>query len=155
MTIRGLETRVDPLLLSMVDFDVILGMDWLSPCHTVLDCHAKTMTLVMPGLTQIEWRGSLDYVPSKVISYLKTQRMVGKGCLSYLAFVTDDNAETPTIDSIPVVRDFLDVFLAKLSGMPPDWDIDFGIDLVPGTHPTSIPPYCMAPAELKKLKEQL
>ena len=86
VTIGGLETRADLLFLSMVDFDVILGMDWLSPCHAILDCHAKTVTLAMPGLPRIEWRGSLDYVPSRVISYLKAQRMVGKGCLSYLAF---------------------------------------------------------------------
>jgi len=39
--------------------------------------------------------------------------------------------------------------------MPPDMDIDFGIDLVPGTQPISITPYRMAPIELKELKEQL
>ncbi|XP_070005750.1 uncharacterized protein [Nicotiana sylvestris] len=65
VTIRRLETRVDLLLLSIVDFDVILGMDWLSPCHAVLDCHAKTVMLVMSGLPWIEWHGSLDYVPSR------------------------------------------------------------------------------------------
>ncbi|XP_070043157.1 uncharacterized protein [Nicotiana tomentosiformis] len=70
VTIGGLETRVDVLLLSMVDLDVILGMDWLS-CHAILDCHAKTMTLTMPELPRIEWRGSPYYVPSGVISYLK------------------------------------------------------------------------------------
>ncbi|XP_070040356.1 uncharacterized protein [Nicotiana tomentosiformis] len=48
--IGGLETRVDLILLDMVDFDVILGMDWLSPYHAILDCHAKTVTLVLPGL---------------------------------------------------------------------------------------------------------
>ncbi|XP_070029038.1 uncharacterized protein [Nicotiana sylvestris] len=41
------QTRVDLLLLDMVDFDVILGMDWLSPCHAILDYHAKTVTLAM------------------------------------------------------------------------------------------------------------
>ncbi|XP_070025180.1 uncharacterized protein [Nicotiana sylvestris] len=48
--IGGLETRVDLILLDMVDFDVILGMDWLSPYHAILDCHAKTVTLALPGL---------------------------------------------------------------------------------------------------------
>lgn len=47
-----------------------------------------------------------------MVSILKTQRMAGKGCLSYLAFVMDVSAETPTIDSVPVVRDFPDVFPA-------------------------------------------
>ncbi|XP_070011342.1 uncharacterized protein [Nicotiana sylvestris] len=109
----------------------------------------------MPGLPRIEWRGSLDYVPSRVISCLKAQRMVGKGCLSYLDFVRDVGADTRTIDSVPMVRDFLDVFPADLSGMSPDRDIGFGISLVSGTQPSSIPPYCMAAAKLKVLKEQL
>lgn len=78
VTIGALETRVDLVLLSMVDFSVILGMDWLSPCHAILDCHAKPLTLAIPGLPKVEWRGSLDYVPSRVTSYLKAQRMVGK-----------------------------------------------------------------------------
>ncbi|XP_070050627.1 uncharacterized protein [Nicotiana tomentosiformis] len=47
VVIGGFETRVHLLLLSIVDFDVILGMDWLSPYHAILDCHAKT---VMPRL---------------------------------------------------------------------------------------------------------
>ncbi|XP_070024784.1 uncharacterized protein [Nicotiana sylvestris] len=155
VTIGGLETRVDLLLLSMVDFDVILVMDWFSPSHAILDCEAKTVTFAMPGLPWIEWRSSLDYVPNRVISYLKSQRMVGKGCLSYLAFVRDVSAETPTNDSVPVVHDFLDMFPADLSGMLPNRDIDFGIDLVSGTQPISISPYHMAPTELKELTEQL
>ncbi|XP_070032067.1 uncharacterized protein [Nicotiana tomentosiformis] len=57
--------------------------------------------------------------------------------------------------SVPVVRDFLDVFLADLPGMPPNRDIDLGINLLSGTRPISIPPYHMAPVELNKLKEQL
>ncbi|XP_070031272.1 uncharacterized protein [Nicotiana tomentosiformis] len=132
VTIGGLEIQVDLLLLSMAHFDVILGMDWLSPCHVVLDCHAKTVMLAMPGFLRVEWSGSVDCVPSMVILYLKSQRMVEKGFLSYLAFVIDVGAETPTIDSIPVVRDFSDVFPADPLGMPSDRDIDFGIDLVPG-----------------------
>ncbi|XP_070046053.1 uncharacterized protein [Nicotiana tomentosiformis] len=43
VTIGSHETRVDLLLLDMVDFDVILGMDWLSPYHAILDYHAKTV----------------------------------------------------------------------------------------------------------------
>ncbi|XP_070029238.1 uncharacterized protein [Nicotiana sylvestris] len=127
-------------------------MDWLSPCRAFLDCHAKTVTLVIPGVARIEWRAMNDYVPSRVISFMKAQRMVGNGCLSYLAFVMDIRVETPSIDFVPVVRDFPDVFPAHLLGMPPDRDIDFGIDLVPGTQPISILPYRMAPA-LEGVKE--
>ncbi|XP_070032900.1 uncharacterized protein [Nicotiana tomentosiformis] len=132
-----------------------MGMDWLSPCYAILDFHAKTVTLTMSGLPKVEWRGSLYLVPSRVISNLKAQRMVGKGCLSYLAFVRDVDAYAPIIDSVPAVRDFPNVFPADLSGMPSDRDSDFGIDLVQGTQPISIPPYRIAPTELKELKEQL
>ncbi|XP_070014823.1 uncharacterized protein [Nicotiana sylvestris] len=59
VVIGGLETHVDLLLLDMVDFDVILGMDWLSPYHAILDCHAKTVTLALLGLPNLEWRGFL------------------------------------------------------------------------------------------------
>ncbi|XP_070023228.1 uncharacterized protein [Nicotiana sylvestris] len=138
----------------MVDF-VILGMDWLSPRRSILDCHAKIVTLAIPGVSQIEWRGETDYVPNRVISLLKSQCMVGKGCLSYVAFVRDVGAKTSSIDYAPVVRYFPDVFIADLPSMPLDRNIDFGIDLVPGTQPISIPPYHMAPSDLKELKEQL
>ncbi|XP_070017627.1 uncharacterized protein [Nicotiana sylvestris] len=144
LTIGGYETRVDLLLLNIVDFDVILGMDWLSPCHAVLDFHAKTVILAMSGVPRLEWRGFLDYVPSRVISHLKAQQMVVKRYLAYLAFVRYVSADTPTIESILLVRDFPDVFPIDLK------DIDFGIDLVLGTQPIFISPYCMAPIELKE-----
>jgi len=68
--------------------------------HAILYCHAKTVTLSMPGLPRLEWRGALDYVPSRVVSFLKAQRMVEKGCDAYLAFVRDVSADTPTIESV-------------------------------------------------------
>ncbi|XP_070024805.1 uncharacterized protein [Nicotiana sylvestris] len=155
VTIGGLETRVDLLLLCMVDFDVILRMDWLSPYRAILGCHAKIVMLAMPGVPRIEWRGSTDFIPSRVISFLKAHRMVGKGCVLYLDFVRDVSADTPSIDSIPIVRDFIDVFPAYLLGMPLNRDIDFGIDLVPVPQPISIIPYRMAPVELKEQLQEL
>ena len=65
--------------------------------------------------------------------------------MAYLAYVRDTTAETPAIDSVPVVREFPDVFPSDLPGMPPDRDIDFCIDLAPDTQPISVPLYLMAP----------
>ncbi|XP_050222329.1 uncharacterized protein LOC126672422 [Mercurialis annua] len=59
------------------------------------------------------------------------------------------------VHSVPIVNEFTDVFPEELPGLPPDRDIKFCIDVAPGTAPISIPPYRMAPAELKELKEQL
>ncbi|XP_070041310.1 uncharacterized protein [Nicotiana tomentosiformis] len=77
-------------------------------------CHAKTVTLAMLGLPRIEWRGSPDYDPSRVIPYLKAQWMVVKGCLSYLAFVRDVSVDALTIDYVPVVQEFPDMFLISI-----------------------------------------
>ncbi|XP_070057797.1 uncharacterized protein [Nicotiana tomentosiformis] len=139
----------------MVYFDVILGMDWLSPYHALLDCHPKAVTLAMPELSRLEWKGTLSQSISKVISYVKARHRVEKGRLAYLAYIRDPSAGIPSLDSVPVVREFQDVFPADLSGMPPERDIEFCIDLALGTQPISIPPYRMAPPELKILKEQL
>ncbi|XP_070034922.1 uncharacterized protein [Nicotiana tomentosiformis] len=136
------------------DFYVIFGMDWLSLYYVILDCHTKTVTLAIPGLSWLEWRGTFDYIPSRVVSFLKVQQTVKKGCEAYLSFVIDVSVDTPTVELVLVVRDFPFVFPADLSDMPPR-DIDFGIDLVPGTQSISIPPYRIAPVELKELKEQL
>ncbi|XP_070012310.1 uncharacterized protein [Nicotiana sylvestris] len=155
VTFCGYETRADLLLLDMTNFEVILGMDWLSPYHTILDCHAKIITLAMLELPRLEWKGSSISTSSRIISFLKARYMVKKGYLAYLAYVRDNTVESVTIDSVPVVREFADVFSSNLLGMPPDHDIDFYIDLDPVTQPTSIPLYHMAPKELKELKEQL
>ncbi|XP_070040754.1 uncharacterized protein [Nicotiana tomentosiformis] len=155
VTIWSFETSVDFLLLDIVDFNVILGMDWLLPYHTILDCHAKMVTLAMPGLPRIEWKGTPGHSTSKIVSYVKARRMVEKGCLAYLAYIRDPSEEHPYMDSVPVVCEFPDIFPIDLPGMPPDRDIDFCIDSAPGTQPISIPPYRMAPSELKELKEQL
>ena len=93
------------LRLGMLDFDVILGIDWLSPCRVVLDYYAKAAMLALRGMPRIEWRGSMDYVPSRVVSFLKTQQIARKGCLSYLAFMMDVSAETPAINPVLVMRD--------------------------------------------------
>ena len=75
--------------------------------------------------------------------------------MAYLAHIRDTSIETPMLESIPGVSEFSEVFPTDLPGLPPDRDIDFCIDVEPGTRPISIPPYRMAPAELKELKEQL
>ncbi|XP_070002764.1 uncharacterized protein [Nicotiana sylvestris] len=128
VTFCDFRTRADLLLLDMIDFEIILGMDWLSPYHVVLDCDAKTVTLAMPGLPRLEWKGSTVDISNRVVSFLKARHMVEKGCLAYLAYVRDTTVESSTIDSVPVVREFADVFPSDLPGMPPD-RVDFCIDL--------------------------
>jgi len=57
-----------------------------------------------------------------------------------LAYIRDLSTDVPSMDSVPVVREFPEVFPVDLPGMPPDRDIDFYIDLSPGIQLISIPP---------------
>ncbi|XP_071901093.1 uncharacterized protein [Coffea arabica] len=59
------------------------------------------------------------------------------------------------LEDVPVVQEFPDVFPEELKTLPPEREVEFKIDLVPGTAPISKTPYRMAPAELKELKIQL
>ncbi|XP_070011149.1 uncharacterized protein [Nicotiana sylvestris] len=83
------------------------------------------------------------------------RKMISKGYIYHLVRVKDTDAQIPTLQSVPIVNEFPEVFPEDLPGVPPDREIDFGIDLLLGTKPISIPPYRMAPTELKELKVQL
>ncbi|CAN4118089.1 unnamed protein product [Withania somnifera] len=136
----------------MVDFDIIPGMDWLSPHKALLDCYAKIVTLALPCSSPVVWRGYISRAPSGFISCLRARRLIGKGCVAYLAHVRDLRVDTPTPESVPIVSEFLDVFPTDLLCLPPQRDIDFSIELEQGTKPISIPPYRMAPTELREPK---
>ena len=82
---------------------------------------------------------------------MTASKMLRKGCQGYLAFVVDRRQEGTRLEDIPIVKEFPD----DISGLPPDRDVEFPIDLIPGTEPISIPPYRMVPAELRELKAQL
>ncbi|KAA3463143.1 RVP_2 domain-containing protein [Gossypium australe] len=102
----------DLMLLPFDEFDIILGMDWL----TVHDAYLR------------------------------------KGCEAYLAYVIDSKVTERKIDSVPIVGEYPDVFLEELPGLPPIREVEFGIELVPGTTSISIALYRMEPTELKELK---
>ena len=61
----------------------------------------------------------------KIISCLKACKLIAKGCLYHIVIVMDLESEVPPIDSVPVVREFLEVFTDDLPGIPPEWEIDF------------------------------
>ena len=75
-----------------------------------------------------------------MISNLKANKMMSKGLLCDLVSVIDLDHEIPSMDSLPVVNEFQDVFPDYFPRVPPPREIDFGIDLEPDTKPISISP---------------
>ena len=80
----------------MVDFDVILGMTWLSLNFAILDCNAKTVTLAKPGTNPLVWEGDYTSNLVRIISFLRAKKMVSKGCLAFLAHLKDDTTQVPS-----------------------------------------------------------
>ncbi|XP_070012922.1 uncharacterized protein [Nicotiana sylvestris] len=129
--------------------------DVVIACYATVDCRAKIARFHYPGKPVLEWEGNTATPRGGFISYLKAREMIAKGCIYHIVRVKDADAEKSILQSILVVKEYADVFPDELPGIPPEREIDFAIDLLPGTQPISIPTYRMAPAELKELKEQL
>ena len=149
--IGGQEFPADLVALDMRDFDVVLGMDWLSRHRATLNCYKKEVKLHRPGELEVKFRGIRRELSSGMISTMAAQRMLRKGCQGYLAYVVETGKEGTLVDEIPVVREFPD----DIAGLPPEREVEFTIDLIPRTEPISIPPYRMAPAELREVKAKL
>ena len=75
------------------------------------------------------------------------------GCEAYLANIIDTTKVSPGVKEAPIVRDYPNVILDELSGLPPYLKVDFEIKTVLGVAPILIAPYRMAPIELKELKK--
>ena len=145
----------DLIKLSFREFDVIMGMDWLSRHQAIVDYRMKRVTLRTLNEDEVTFIGERSNHLSNVISAAITRTMVQKGCEAYLDHVIDMVKVRPSVSDIPTVSNFPDVFLEELPGLPPHREIEFAIDVVPGATPASITPYRMAPLELKELKLQL
>ena len=135
--IGGQEFPADLVALDMRDFDVVLGMDWLSRHIATLDCYQKEVKLHRLGKLEVKFRGIHRELSSSMISAMAAQRMLHKGCQGYLAYVVETWKEGNLVDEIPVVREFPDVFPYDIARLPPDREVEFIIDLIPGTEPFS------------------
>ena len=146
---------VDLIMLGIHDFDIVLSMDWLSKHRATLDCYKKEVRLVRPEEPGVIFKGIRREIAPSLINPMTASKMLRKGCQGYLAFVVDRRQEGTWLEDIPIVKEFPDVFPDDILGLPLDREVEFIIDLIPGTEPISIPPYRMAPAELRELKAQL
>ncbi|KAA3484781.1 Retrotransposable element Tf2 [Gossypium australe] len=83
------------------------------------------------------------------------EKLVHKGCEAFLAYVSTSDVKSLSVGDVRTVKEFLEVFLEELLELPPNREVEFGIELLRGTAPVSIAPYRMAPKELMELKAQI
>jgi len=141
--VEGRKYRVNLICLPLEGLNVILGMDWLSANHILIDCNEK----------KVLFPSSED--EDMLLSSQQVDQAIKKGsrCFLILTQLSVENGDGHL--ETPMVREFSDVFPDEVFGFPPSKEIEFSIDLVPGARPVSIAPYRMAPAELAELKKQI
>jgi len=140
------------VVLGIQGYDVILGMNWLTTYQATIDCKPKKLTLVTPKGENLVVNSGNSNLFAPLISATRASKMLSKGCTAFLRAV--EVLEIPKLEpkDIPVVQEFLEVF-QEVPGLPPDREIEFAIEVVPGTAPISKAPYRMAPAKLAELKK--
>ncbi|GKB09746.1 putative reverse transcriptase domain-containing protein [Tanacetum coccineum] len=88
------------------------------------------------------------------ISFRALKHNLSKGCDVFLTHITmkeaNDKSEEKRLEDVPIVRDFPEVFLEDLSGIPPARQVEFQVDLVSGAAPVAWAPYRLAPSEIKR-----
>ncbi|KAA0042166.1 DNA/RNA polymerases superfamily protein [Cucumis melo var. makuwa] len=153
--VEGISMLVDLLPLELQRLDVILGMDFLFAYYAFMDCHRKEVVFKKSGFAEVVFRGMRKVVSRSLISILKVEKLLRKGCTAFLAQIVIAQREKLKPEDVPVVKEFLDVFPDDLLGLPLDREIEFTIELLPEITPISQAPYRMALSELKELKMQL
>lgn len=86
---------------------------------------------------------------------MTAEKLIRKGCLTFLAYMKETKKGSVELTSIPIIRECLDVFLEKLPGLPPIREIEVSIEAFPGTSPITQSPYRLTCIELVELKVRL
>ena len=151
LEILGTLFTVNLRIMDMSEFDVILGMDWLTVYRVVIDCERRRVTAYTQDGTRVVFQGDKhDILPQTVYESKCQGQLAG-----WLASLTLENEVRPDLVLPLIVWEYVDVFPDELPGLPPHRDVDFGIELHPSTSPISMTPHRMAPVELQELRIQL
>nr|GEU84411.1 reverse transcriptase domain-containing protein [Tanacetum cinerariifolium] len=145
LTLLNQPFKIDLMLIKLGSFDVAIGMDWLSKYHAKILCDEKVVHIPIDGETLII-QGDQSKTRLNLISYIKTKRYISRGCQIFMIQVMENKkSDEKRLEDIPVVKEFLDVFPEDLHGLPPIRQVEFQINLIPGTTHVARTPYRLAP----------
>ena len=150
LDISGTLLTVDLRIMDMSEFDVILGMDWLTAYRVVIDYECRRVTAYTQDGTRVVFQGDKHDIFPQTVYESKCQGQLA----GWLASLTLEDEERPNLDLPRVVCECVDVFLDELPGLPPQRVVDFSIKCHLVLHP-SMTPHRMAPIELQELRVQL
>ena len=130
--------------MDMTEFDIILGMDWLTEHRIVIDCdHRRVTAYTRNGVCVVFQGDKHDSLPQTVYDSRWHGQLRG-----WLASLTLENEVRQDMSLPRVVCEYKDVFPDELSGLPPSRDVGFCIKLHPITMPISMTTHRMTLVEL-------
>jgi hypothetical protein len=94
-------------------------------------------------------------VSLRFIYSLQLRKSMCKGCKIYEILALNEKGVVEGLEHLPVVKEFVDVFPEELPRIPPERELEFTIDLKPGTEPIERMPYWMSTPVLQELKMKL
>jgi hypothetical protein len=133
ITIKGVDFLANLVILDSKSRDIILGMDWLRKYDEVILCAKRAIRLTNEDVAIVEFNAAMQVDQANLLNQV----------------------QGTSLDEIRVVQEYPKVFPKDLLGMPPDRDIEFIIELLPGTAPMSKRLYMMPVNELAELKKQI
>jgi hypothetical protein len=136
-------------------YDVMIGMDRLESHDAILNCKTKGLSLTDDEGHRRVIVGRNKGVSLRLISYLQLQKSMRKRCKIYAILEIKDKGMVKGLEKLLVVQEFVDVFLEELPGLSPERELEFTIDLKPGTEPIARTSYHMSKPKLQDLKMQL
>jgi hypothetical protein len=156
-SLGGQNIRTNLNIVPLGSYDVIIIMDWLEMHKEILDCYAKTLKYKDENDTTRTVQAIQKPVSVRQVSAMQFKKCMRKGCQVYSIQVTNllEKEDKPNLEDFVVLWDFRDVFADEIPELPPRREIDFSINLLPGSAPISKSPYRMSFPELTELKIQL
>jgi predicted aspartyl protease len=139
----GQKIRTNLNILPLGSYDMIIGMDWLEQHKAVLDCYTKILSYKDNFGTVRTTQGIPKPVSVRQVSAMQLKKCIRKGCQVYAIQVTNllEKEDKPKLEDFVVLREFRDMFVEEIPELPPRREIDFSIDLLPGSTPISKSPY--------------
>ncbi|KAL8124179.1 hypothetical protein AgCh_011985 [Apium graveolens] len=116
--ISGYKFSADLILFKLGEFNIILGMDWLGKNNAQINCKSKKVYLKTKSGEKVVFKGQRQ--EQLFLTIVQAKKLLRKGRESFLAYVVDSERDSLSIEDIPVVNKFPDVFPDELPGLPLD-----------------------------------
>jgi len=141
----NVDFELDLVCLPLKHMDVIFGMDWMLTFGVSINCLTKSITFSKP----------VDELGGKFLTAEQVKKSLDSEACVFMMFASLKESSEKEVGDLPVVQEFPEVFPDDITELPLEREVEFAIDLVPGTSPISIAPYRMSASELGELKKQL